>query len=79
MVRAVRASSSPASVKCTLREITSYSGSPTASATSLSCMEAVGCVTCMRCAAALTLPVSDSARNSLSWRKVTFIDFYRYI
>jgi len=36
----------------------------------------VGCVTCMHLAAALTLPVSASARKSRSWRKVIFIDIY---
>ena len=29
-----------------------------------------------RLSAALTLPVSASARNSRNWRKVMFIDFY---
>jgi hypothetical protein len=39
-------------------------------------MDAVGWVTCMTRAAALTLPVSANARKSRNWRKVMFIDFY---
>jgi hypothetical protein len=35
--------------------------------------------TCMRRAAALTLPVSARARKSWSCRVDTFIDFYLYI
>jgi hypothetical protein len=42
-------------------------------------MEAVGWVTCMVRAAALTLPVSAKAKNKRNCRKVTFIDFYLYI
>jgi len=76
MARAVRARACPASVRYTRRDTTSYSGTPTACVTSRSCIEAVGWVTCMTLAAALTLPVSASARNSRNWRKVMFIDFY---
>ena len=74
MARAVAARSRPASVRCTRRPITSYSGRPTASVTSRSCMDAVGCVTCRARAAPLTLPVSASARKRRIWRKVIFID-----
>ena len=76
VARAVRARACPASVRYTRRDTTSYSGTPTACVTSRSCIEAVGWVTCMTLAAALTLPVSASARNSRNWRKVMFIDFY---
>ena len=66
MARAVRASCWPASVKCNWRPMMSYRGMPTDSAISRSCIEAVGCVTCMARAAALTLPVSAVARNRRS-------------
>ena len=59
-----------------LREVTQAVGVPLYEVISRSCIDAVGCVTCMRLAAALTLPVSASARKSRSWRKVIFIDFY---
>ena len=75
MLRAVRARSWPASVRRTRRATSSYSGTPTASATSRSCIDAVGWVTCSARAAAVTLPVSASARNSRSCRKVMFIGF----
>jgi hypothetical protein len=42
-------------------------------------MEAVGWVTCITLAAALTLPVSAKAKNKRNWRKVTFIDIYLYM
>jgi hypothetical protein len=58
--------------------MTSYNGKPTASAISLSCMDAVGWVTCIRAAAALTLPVSAKAKNKRNCRKLIFIDFYLY-
>ena len=64
---------SPIAVRRTRLEITSYNGMPTASVISRSCIDAVGCVTCCRRAAALTLPVSANARKSCSWRKLTFI------
>ena len=74
MALAVLASSTPMSVSCTLRETTSYKGSPTASVSSRSCIDAVGWVTWVARAAAVTLPVSASARNSLSCRNVAFIE-----
>jgi hypothetical protein len=39
-------------------------------------MEAVGWVTCITLAAALTLPVSAKARKRRNCLKLTFIDFY---
>ena len=54
-------------------DTTSYSGKPTASVSSRNCMEAVGCVTWVARAAAVTLPVSARARNNLSCLKVAFI------
>jgi hypothetical protein len=41
-------------------------------------MEAVGCVTCISLAAALTEPVSARAKNRRICRKLIFIDFYLY-
>ena len=75
MARAVCASCRPASVRCTLRATTSYSGMPTDSPISRNCIEAVGWVTCSARAAPPTLPVSARARKSRNWRKVMFIDF----
>jgi hypothetical protein len=46
---------------------------------SRNCIDAVGWVTCIALAAALTLPVSTKAKKSLICRKVIFIDFYRYV
>ena len=73
MARTVAANSYPTWVRWILRPTNSYRGKPTAWVTSRNCMDAVGWVTCIRLAAALTLPLSASARKSLNCRKVMFI------